>query len=135
VPYQTSFGLCAHEMAHVSSNPGANPSPKGKRAFLEVARDVLEVARQSARPTHIMYRANLNHAQLNRYLHRLIEAGLMTVDPDRRMYSLTDHGLRFIRDYDEMRQAAQVSAAKNAVLTQMLNGQSAFRLRHELSYG
>jgi predicted transcriptional regulator len=122
-------------MAPVAVNPAATPVPKGKRAFLEVARDVLEVARQSARPTHIMYRANLNHAQLNRYLHRLIEAGLMTVDPERRMYSLTEQGLRFIRDYDEMRQAAQVSATKSALLVQMLNGQAPLRLRGELSYG
>ena len=53
--------------------------------------------------THIMYRANLSHAQLNSYLNRLLEMGFLAVVEDptdaRSRYKVTQKGLQFLKDY------------------------------------
>jgi len=56
--------------------------------------------------THIMYRANLSHAQLNSYLGRLLEMGLLTAVEDptdsRPRYRVTEKGFQFLKDYAKL---------------------------------
>ena len=72
-----------------------------KRAYLEIARDILEVAKTGARPTALVYRANLNFNIIKKYLHELEEAGLIEVAViqygiESRVYTTTDRGLAFM---------------------------------------
>jgi len=73
-----------------------------KRGYLEIARDILDVARHGARPTALVYRANLNFNIIKRYLKELEEAGLIEVEDLHqggsmtRLYVTTDRGLIFM---------------------------------------
>lgn len=72
-----------------------------KRAYLEIARDILEVSRTGARPTALVYGANLNFNIIKKYLHELEKAGLIEVTViqygiESRIYTTTDRGLIFM---------------------------------------
>lgn len=68
--------------------------------------DVLNAIREEgeAKPTHILYRANLSHERLVKYLDDLTSKDLVTVkqDGENRTYSLTPKGVSFLI---EMRKA------------------------------
>jgi predicted transcriptional regulator len=67
---------------------------------------MLKVASNGALKTHIMYKANLSHKQLERYLAFLEERGLLAqaVDEDvgNRIYRITEKGFDFLRDYSHV---------------------------------
>jgi predicted transcriptional regulator len=75
----------------------------GNRTRLNIIADILEVAMDEPLKTHIMYRANLSHAQLNSYLNRLVEMSLLAVVEDptdaRPRYRVTEKGFQFLKDY------------------------------------
>lgn len=73
-----------------------------RRGRLEIARDILEVARTGAGPTELVYKANLNFNVLKKYLPELEGAGLITVEevPGSRLYTTTGWGHEFIRLLD-----------------------------------
>jgi len=73
-----------------------------KRDRLEIINDILElVSARSAKPTQIMYKANLSHDMLNQYMNELISKQFILEHKDKkgRTYSLTEKGLNFLRDY------------------------------------
>ena len=72
-----------------------------KRAYLEIARDILEVPKFGSRPTALVYKANLNFNIIKKYLQELEEAGLIMVEPlhhgaGTRLYTTTDKGHVFM---------------------------------------
>jgi len=73
-----------------------------KRGHLEIARDLLEVARYGAKPTALVYKANLNFNIIKRYLQELLDSGLISVDvvdglgAVSRLYTTTERGLDFM---------------------------------------
>jgi len=73
-----------------------------KRGHLEIARDLLEVARYGARPTALVYKANLNFNIIKRYLQELLDSGLINVDEIpingnmTRLFTTTERGLTFM---------------------------------------
>ena len=52
-------------------------SPSGNRTRIEIIVNMLDAVRDHVLKTHIMYRANLSHRQLQRYLNFLLENGLV----------------------------------------------------------
>jgi predicted transcriptional regulator len=54
-----------------------------------------------ARRTHLMYAANLNHAQLKKYLGILIAKGFCIEDDDARV-RITDKGHVFLTEYTNL---------------------------------
>jgi len=71
-----------------------------RRNDLEILRDILRVARTSARKSRIVYRANLNFKIVRPYLDRLMKKGLL--DQDGAVYTTTLEGQRWIRMYQEL---------------------------------
>jgi len=73
------------------------------RNQLGIIADILKVAMDEPLKTHIMYKANLSHAQLNSYLNRLVEMSLLVVVEDptdaRPRYRVTEKGFQFLKDY------------------------------------
>jgi predicted transcriptional regulator len=73
---------------------------------MEILANILKVASNGALKTHIMYKANLSHRQLERYLAFLEERGLLAqgVDEDmgNRIYQITEKGFDFLRDYSRV---------------------------------
>jgi len=50
---------------------------KRRRSRIEVICDILSEALEGANKTRLMYHCNLNFMRFNRYLHELLDAGLM----------------------------------------------------------
>ena len=77
-----------------------------QRSVIRINLDILYSVRDEgeAKPTHILYKANLSHERLVRYLDDLTAKGLieMKQDGENRTYSLTTKGVSFLI---EMRRA------------------------------
>jgi predicted transcriptional regulator len=77
-----------------------------QRSVLRISLDILNAIREEgdAKPTHILYKANLSHERLVKYLDDLVSKGLIEVrqDGDNRTYRLTPKGVGFLI---EMRRA------------------------------
>lgn len=77
-----------------------------QRSVLRINLDILNAVRDEgeAKPTHILYKANLSHERMVRYLEALTAKGLieMRQDGENRTYKLTPKGVSFLL---EMRRA------------------------------
>jgi len=78
------------------------------RIFADILH-VIEKERGNAKPTHILYGANLSHDRLVKYLTQLKESGLIEEigDSDRTAYSLTDKGIEFLKEFRKVSQFAE----------------------------
>ena len=66
--------------------------------------DILTIASEPARRTKILYRANLNHAQMQRYLDLLVRTGLLAEHTgSSRSYKTTEKGAEFVVTFRETR--------------------------------
>jgi len=77
-----------------------------QRSVLRINLDILNAVRDEgdAKPTHILYKANLSHERMTRYLDDLTSKGLieMKQEGENRTYRLTPKGVSFLI---EMRRA------------------------------
>lgn len=82
---------------------GSNPPPK-RRDRLYIIAEILEIARDGALKTQIMYRANLSFTQLNDYLRFTLETNLLKKirKNDRDNYKATEKGLDFLQRYRQI---------------------------------
>jgi predicted transcriptional regulator len=79
-----------------------------RRSRMDIINSILRSIREhrvGAYKTQILYRSNLSHSLLNRYLDFVIENELVkTKKTDMRsVYYVTEKGEEFIRTYEEMR--------------------------------
>ena len=80
-----------------------------KRSQLEIIYSILKVIQDNqnhARPTKILYKSNLSHKMLAKYINELIKKGFLTEEKDnanRKFYSLTTKGFKFIEDYNKIK--------------------------------
>ena len=71
-----------------------------KRNDLEICANVLDVAREGAKKSHIVYQANLNFKVVNTYLGHLQEMGLISSSPSNvRLFKTTSKGLEYLNQY------------------------------------
>ncbi len=82
-----------------------------KRDKVEIIGDMLsEIQHKNGRikPTHLMYKANLSHAQLKSYLEELLDKEFVEkTETPKEHYTyiiLTDKGNKFLQRWREMRQ-------------------------------
>jgi predicted transcriptional regulator len=69
------------------------------RHSLDIVRDILSVASANVRKTRIMYQANLSYYQVEKYLHNLLEQGLLKHN-ENSCYLITIKGMEFLELYD-----------------------------------
>lgn len=80
-----------------------------KRDKVAIIHDILLIIRSKegeARPTLIMYKANLSHQMLTEYMNEIITKGFITENIDKkghRTYSVTEKGHNFIKDYQQIK--------------------------------
>ena len=80
-----------------------------KRDRIAIMNDMLEFIRSKgdkAKPTQIMYKANLSHTMLQEYMKELLEKQLVTEQKskdEKRTYTLTPKGFEFLKDYKQMK--------------------------------
>jgi len=65
-----------------------------KRSDVDIIANILNEAREGAKKTHIMYRCNLSHRQLQAYLKLLLSMGLLASRSD--LYKTTAKGHKFV---------------------------------------
>jgi len=70
-----------------------------RRNDLDICADLLNVARDGARKTQLVYKANLNFKIIKKYISRLSEYGFL--ESERGRYFTTDKGNRFLVQYHE----------------------------------
>lgn len=71
-----------------------------KRDTIKLIVDILEITLNEATKTDIVYKANLNFKQVQKFLDFLIKKGLISVSSNKRKrYRTTEKGKEFIRRY------------------------------------
>ena len=75
-----------------------------KRSDIDIMASILNEAHKGARKTHIMYRCNLSHRQLQVYLKLLLGMGLLASHSDKNsgkldLFKTTAKGLKFLDAY------------------------------------
>ncbi len=89
-----------------------NAKPQKYRSQMRILVDILEAVgrdRGNARPTHILYGANLSHDRLVKYLARLKEKELIKEngDGEKVTYLLTEKGIEFLREFNKISRFAE----------------------------
>lgn len=74
-----------------------------RRNDLDISADILMAAKNGAKKTHIVYRANLNFRIVKSYLNRLLKIGLLRFSSDNRLFTTTEEGLDFLRRYSDLK--------------------------------
>ena len=72
------------------------------RDRLGIIADILEVARDGAKKTRIMYMANLSYTLLTRYMSDVLDRGLVKKETGK-TYMLTDKGAYFLQKINSYR--------------------------------
>ncbi|MFB0557506.1 MAG: winged helix-turn-helix domain-containing protein [Candidatus Bathyarchaeia archaeon] len=72
-----------------------------RRNELDIVADILNVAKSGLRKTRIVYSANLNFKQANRYISMLRENGLLRIKGYN--YITTNKGMEFLENYNKVR--------------------------------
>ncbi len=81
--------------------------PAKRRSYLDVIYDILSIAVNGVKKTQIMYGANLSYSQLISYLNFTLSSGLLSAmkgDGNEELYLTTEKGLRFLREYEKLRE-------------------------------
>ena len=82
------------------------PAELHNRTRVEILASILNVAHNGELKTHIMYKANLSHRQLEKYLTFLTQQGMLVrvLDEDFGVvkYRVTEKGVEFLKDYDHL---------------------------------
>ncbi|UCE29919.1 MAG: hypothetical protein JSV85_02310 [Candidatus Bathyarchaeota archaeon] len=79
-------------------------SARKRRDRLFIIAEILDIAKDGALKTQIMYKANLSFAQLNTYLNLLLETELLELTKRNRksIYQTTKKGVEYMQNYKEI---------------------------------
>ena len=86
-----------------------------------ITAQILNAVRAGANKTAIMYRARLSFEQLQRYLRRLNELGLLGYNKETRIYTATQKGLLYLGNFTEMQGIAEELQLKRATIMRLLS--------------
>jgi len=96
------------------------PRTRKNRNSIEIGASILQVAREGAKKTRIMYNANLSYGQLNRYLQLLTTSDLLAHDGPKRGYKTTERGILYLRQYSDYETSKVLSQQKESLLRSFL---------------
>ncbi|MDD4877421.1 MAG: winged helix-turn-helix domain-containing protein [Candidatus Nanoarchaeia archaeon] len=82
-----------------------------RRNRLEIIYDILKSIQDKRnmmiKPTHLLYKSNLSHDGMKRYIDELKASNMImeTEDPKtkNKMFTLTEKGLKFLEEYNKVR--------------------------------
>ncbi|UCH38401.1 MAG: transcriptional regulator [Candidatus Bathyarchaeota archaeon] len=69
---------------------------------MEISVDILRVALDGAKKSHIVYKANLNFQIVNGFLNTLKTSGLLIGPSEDRIYQTTPKGVDFIEHFNDL---------------------------------
>ena len=93
-------------------------SPRFKnRNRIEIVANILDIARNGALKTHLMYKANLSYMVVTQYLSFLVRSGLIeevfSEDGPTKMYKTTAKGFQYMQVYDSLQSIAGLDSQKS----------------------
>jgi len=79
-------------------------NPRKRRDRLYIIAEILDIAKDGALKTQIMYKANLSFSQLNTYIKLLLETQLLEILKRNRktIYKTTKRGVEYMQSYREV---------------------------------
>ncbi len=79
-------------------------NPRKRRDRLFIIAEILDIAKDGALKTQIMYKANLSFSQLNSYIKLLLEAHLIDITErsGKKTYKTTKKGVEYLQNYKEV---------------------------------
>jgi predicted transcriptional regulator len=90
------------------------------RSRIQIAADILEIAKDGSRKTRIMYQGNLSFDLLQKYLDMLVNFGLLEVRGSEKSFVATEKGRRFLEDYRELQKYSEMVEVKRHSLESSL---------------
>jgi predicted transcriptional regulator len=90
------------------------------RSRTDIIAMILQAAMQGATKTRLMYSAYLSYAQVQEYLAFLRDRNLISFEEGTQQYKLTEHGLRFLRVYDEISEIVSLNGKSDKVAPNLL---------------
>ena len=82
-----------------------------RRERLDIIKDILEAIRDKGgniKPTHLLYKSNLSHDSMKKYVSELMEKEMVLENEDQKTkekkYGITDKGLKFLSDYKQIKE-------------------------------
>ncbi len=80
-----------------------------RREKLDIIKDILEAIRDkggSIKPTHLLYKSNLSHDSMKRYVSELIEKELVgeKEEKETKNFIITKKGLKFLTNYQQIKE-------------------------------
>jgi predicted transcriptional regulator len=72
-----------------------------RRNDLDICADILEVSRDGAKKTHIVYGANLNFNIVKKYLQKLMDKGFLS-QTEGSCFVTTEKGTQFLEKYHNL---------------------------------
>jgi len=72
-----------------------------RRSRIDITANILRLANKGTKKTHIMYKCNLSHRQLQAYLKLLLGMGFLVYHSD--LFKTTAKGLKFLNAYRTLR--------------------------------
>jgi len=90
-------------------------NPLKRRDRLSIIAEILEIAKDGALKTPIMYKANLSFAQLNEYFLFLLEKRLVevVVKNGGTTYKTTPKGLKYLQSYKQIKNLLRTKEENN----------------------
>jgi predicted transcriptional regulator len=87
------------------------------RNRIEIVANILDIARNGALKTHLMYKANLSYMVVTQYLGFLIRSGLIeevfSEEGPTKMYKTTAKGFQYMEVYDSLQSIAGLDSQKS----------------------
>ncbi|MEM4282750.1 MAG: winged helix-turn-helix domain-containing protein [Candidatus Woesearchaeota archaeon] len=83
-----------------------------RRNRIEILINILEVAYakgERIKPTHLLYKSNLSHARMKKYVEELKAKGLLAerFEDGRSYFSITEKGIAFLAEYKKVRELTE----------------------------
>ena len=87
------------------------------RNRIQIAANIIEIAKHGSRKTRIMYLGNLSFDLLQKYLDMLLNYGLIEItDGGEKVYVATEKGRHFLEEFYELQKYAEVVEEKRRAL-------------------
>ena len=86
-----------------------------RRDRLHIIAEILEISKNGALKTQIMYKANLSFAQLNEYLNLLLDLELLkeSAENERTVFKITGKGAKYLQNYYKLKELLEKTNDSN----------------------